>query len=597
MSSLVSNSYSKKLLRLISWSHWFTFFNIGLAILLSSIYLFADPAPSTIFGKIYLVSTWISHIAFLTFLSFVLIVFPITLLFPYTRFIRTFSSIVFTILLSIMVLDAFCYNALGYHLSASSSEQVIALLKSQIDRDSRSFWAAIIVITSLILTFELMVSNYAWRHIQSLQKMVFARYSVMTLVGAFIFSHISHIWADANLNYDILKQDNLLPISQPSTAKALLAKYGLFDQNTYLENKTAPLSFNDPIPDYPVLGNSCPLATANSQSVYMVLTKKQLTEQQVSLFSQRVDKGHIRLAHHIDNSSTDDAWFNLFYSLPNIYQKNILSQNKDPIIFQLLQRIDIKSTLTVISENSPIKQRTTNDENHGESITLNNNSLGKLYQDKVDAELPSIIPLWVAQLFDQQNYYQNVSPLIFGENILLKNDGLHVVYFDTEDDYQIELFIEALLLNQQKQKTKNIVWISSLGNHKVTSQLSKKANLLILPDHNNEKIRILTSQMDIQPTLIHQWLNCYLPTSNYGVGEDVLSLNDDRVIANTLDNGLMIFDKDKSVFVDQQGNFESYSIQLKAPIETRADYPLMIDGVHYIKKFTKSNNGSSPSKE
>jgi hypothetical protein len=48
----------------------------------------------------------------------------------------------------------------------------------------------------------------------------------------------------------------------------------------------------------------------------------------------------------------------------------------------------------------------------------------------------------------------------------------------------------------------------------------------------------------------------------------------------------MIFNKDKSVFIDQNGNFESYSSQLAAPITVNKDFPLMIDGVHFIKQFS-----------
>ncbi len=49
----------------------------------------------------------------------------------------------------------------------------------------------------------------------------------------------------------------------------------------------------------------------------------------------------------------------------------------------------------------------------------------------------------------------------------------------------------------------------------------------------------------------------------------------------------MVFNKDKSVFIDQNGNFQSYSSQLQAPIVESADFPLMIDGVRFIKQFTQ----------
>ena len=96
MVSFGSSTYSKRLLPLVSWSHWFTFFNIIASILLSSLYLFNEASPDTFLGKFYLGVTWISHMGFLTFIGFVLIIFPLTLIYPKTRFIRGSSSVIFT---------------------------------------------------------------------------------------------------------------------------------------------------------------------------------------------------------------------------------------------------------------------------------------------------------------------------------------------------------------------------------------------------------------------------------------------------------------------------------------------------------------------
>ena len=174
MVSFSSKNYSKRLLHLISWSHWFTFFNIIVAIALSSFYLFTEAAPETLIGKVYLITTWTSHMGFLTFMSFVLLLFPITLAFPHTRFIRATASIVFTIELLLLLLDAFIYSRLGYHLNASSSSQIIGLIKEQVSQHNSVFWLVSAVIALTILAFELVVSNYAWKHLRALQKTTFA---------------------------------------------------------------------------------------------------------------------------------------------------------------------------------------------------------------------------------------------------------------------------------------------------------------------------------------------------------------------------------------------------------------------------------------
>ncbi len=140
MVSFESKSYSKRLLHLISWSHWFTFFNVLIAILLSSFYVFGEKTPDTLIGHFYLYITWASHMGFLTFIGFLLIIFPIILIYPRTQFIRITSSLVFTASLVLLLLDAFVYKRLGYHLNASSSDQIILLISNLISHNTLKFW-------------------------------------------------------------------------------------------------------------------------------------------------------------------------------------------------------------------------------------------------------------------------------------------------------------------------------------------------------------------------------------------------------------------------------------------------------------------------
>ncbi|MFT5812964.1 MAG: membrane-anchored protein YejM (alkaline phosphatase superfamily), partial [Psychroserpens sp.] len=336
MASFESKTYSKRLLHLVSWSHWFTFFNIIAAILLSSTYVFSESMPDTLLGQTYLVTTWLSHMAFLTFISFVLILFPITILFPRTRFIRVVASIIFTVELLLLLLDAFIYSRLGYHLNISSSAPILELISNEIQQNSRAFWFISLVLTMLILSFELIASNYAWKHLKELQKTIFARFIVIPLVSFFFFSHIIHIWADANLEYDVLRQDTVLPLSYPSTAKTLLTKYGMFDEVDYIARRTSPLAFTDAVPQYPVYQGECPNQSGLKQSVFMVITDQTLHTQQIDKIKQRAKRGMLSLDNHIDNALPKDVWFNLFYSLPSIYKKSLTEQHAQPLLFQIM---------------------------------------------------------------------------------------------------------------------------------------------------------------------------------------------------------------------------------------------------------------------
>jgi hypothetical protein len=558
-------SYSKRLLHLISWSHWFTFFNIWAAIGLSTLYLFSEPLPETLLGIVYLGATWLSHMAFLTFISFILIVFPLTIVFPKTGFIRSSASIIFTLGLLLLVLDAFIYSRLGYHLNASSKNQIIALINNEISSNSVLFWLTSAVLFIVVLTFELLASNYAWKHLKQLQATRFARKIVMVLVGAFFFSHIVHIWADAKLDYNVLKQDTLLPLSYPTTAKALLTKYGLFNRENYMERRNSPLAFTEKVKPYPTiteqcLGNQLVKNKQNylKQSVFIVLNDQLLTDQERNTMANRVFNSALVFNHHIDNAIGDDAWFNLFYSLPSIYQQDILAQGKLPAVFQLLKQQKLTATYTQIS-----------DKNSDTKLTL---------------------PTWLQPLFDRISTADTISKLVFSNKLSELPIGLHVIRFNTQDNYQFELFIDALQLAQRSKNHPDIIWASSFANKDQTSSLTNKSAFLSWPGKSAQQVNTLTSQMDLMPTLIKNWLGCKVEPNNYSTGTDLLRLKYDRVIANTTANGLVVFNKDKSVFIDQNGNFQSYSRQLNAPIVETADFPMMIDGVHYIKQFTQAPN-------
>jgi len=555
-----SKTYSKRLLHLISWSHWFTFFNILTAIGLSSFYIFSEGGPETLLGQFYLITTWFSHMGFLTFMTFVLILFPITLIFPHTRFIRATASVVFTIQLLVLLLDAYIYNSLGYHLNASSYAQIFDLITTQIQQNSRSFWFVSIVLILVIFAFELIVSNYAWKHLRDLQKVVIAKFIVIGLVCSFFFSHMLHIWADANLEYDILRQDTVLPLSYPSTAKTLLTKYGMFDREAYIERTTSPLAFTDAIPQYPVLNGQCIAKSTIQQSVFMVVNDKMLTAKQIKQFKQRNTQNQLTLEHHIDNALPKNAWFNLFYSLPSIYKDDLIKQKTNPLLFQLLERNKLASSYTLIQNND------------------DKNNLSE--QESFGFE----------HLFNEQTTLNNISTLVFANKLNNIPVGLHLFYFADSNSYQFELFMDALLLAQKAKQTKDIIWVTSVGNEAKTTSLSIKPSLLILPNTKNKTVSHLTSHMDIQPTLMNGWFDCDIDEKKYSNGKNLWKVEKDRIIANTMDDGIMVFSKDKSVFINQNGNFQSYSRQLAAPIMVKPDFPLMIDGVNFIKQFSQQAN-------
>lgn len=305
--------FSSKASQLLSWGHWFTFANIGLVLLISSSYLFADKSPTSLLGWFYMMITWVSHTSFITFSAFVLTIFPLSMIFPYPRHIRGMAAIIATAGICVLSLDAFVYFQLGYHLNFSSLPDIITAL-----------WKTIVgspVITSilsigfvlLIFALELIAGNHAWRHLDKLKCFKFPRYATGLLVSCFAMSHSIHIWADANAYFDITKQDNVLPLSYPTTAKKLLARHDLLDIEHYQQATEIHL---DNTQNQYQLPHSLPSCRSSNQAVTVLYFVDPLALED---FIQ--DKPELTAVPQlIQPSDHQDALFNLAFGLPAYYQ-------------------------------------------------------------------------------------------------------------------------------------------------------------------------------------------------------------------------------------------------------------------------------------
>lgn len=306
--------FSSKASQLLSWGHWFTFFNIGLVLLISSSYLFADKSPTTFIGWFYMLITWVSHTSFITFSAFVLTIFPLSMIFPYPRHIRGMAAIIATVGIFILSLDAFVYFKLGYHLSFTSLPEIVTVLWKTII--SSPIIASLMTGGFIIIVFilELIAGNHAWRHLTDLKKYKFPRYATGALVSCFAMSHSIHIWADANAYFDITQQDNVLPLSYPTTAKKLLARHDLLDIEQYQQATEIHVDNSNNHYQLPTVLPKCKPVNTPVTIIYF--------ESQKELNSFIKDNENLAYASSqlIQPTAHDDALFNLKFGLPAYYK-------------------------------------------------------------------------------------------------------------------------------------------------------------------------------------------------------------------------------------------------------------------------------------
>lgn len=392
--------FSSKASQLLAWGHWFTFANIALALLISLSYLFADPLPSSALGLGYMVITWLSHTSFIVFLAFVLTVFPLSLVFPYPRHIRGMAALIATLGMVVLTLDAYVYFNLGYHLNFNSLPEIISLLWQSLHQQT---WVNTLVATAIvlgILIYQLVVSNYTWHHLVQLKRRRFARYATTVIVICFALSHSIHIWADANLEFDITKQDNVLPLSYPTTAKSLLAKNDLLDLEQYNQAKKTALSRKKVNYITPDTLPSCP--NAIEQPVDIVIFSHQA---QLNAFvkSQPDLQPQPRFLHPTNQT---DMLFNLIYGLPAYYNASINEQKLSPA----WQRAPLSLSLQGVTPFSFIQN--------------NSNPLLRIYQNELPKEARPNARVFAFVFTPQANSVTQMSTLWSNDKTISRYSGI-----------------------------------------------------------------------------------------------------------------------------------------------------------------------------
>jgi membrane-anchored protein YejM (alkaline phosphatase superfamily) len=333
----------KRVTRLVSWGHWFALLNIFIAVVIAGIYVLNSPAPDSLLGGIYLGINWLSHIGFLTFFAFVILILPLCYLLPNERLVRGIGSGVGALGLALLGFDALMYNKYGVHLTLNSAELIRYEAETVVAQFGWQQWGFLIFLFSAWLLFQLIVANALWQRIERLQKLRLGLPISGFFVACFVLSHAMHVWADARLYQPIVQQDNMFPLSYPATAKTLMARYSLLDIEDYEQRKS--LQFNSKVQGmaYPSAPIYC--ALDKQQKVLILVSSEALAAEQIQGFYS----ANQHYAFHSDSFSETSS---LVYGLPALYHQALTQHS--PILFSLPESMGM--SLSLYHANNPITQ-------------------------------------------------------------------------------------------------------------------------------------------------------------------------------------------------------------------------------------------------
>jgi len=316
--------YREKVSQMVSWGHWFALFNILLAMVLGSRYLFVADWPTTLGGRIYSWLSVIGHFSFLVFATYLLILFPLTFVVMSQRLMRGFSAVLATIGMTLLLIDSEVFTRFHLHLNPIVWELVINPDQNEMARD----WQLMFISVPVILLVELLFANWSWQKLRSLtRRRRYAKPVAALFFTAFIASHLSYIWADANFYRPITMQRANLPLSYPMTARRFLEKHGLLDAQEYQrrlveQGNPEAVSVQYPLSDlrYRDMGPG--------QNVLLItvdaLNYSRYEKEMPSLAGFATE--NITFTQHMSaGNDTDNGLFGLFYGISPSYMDGVLS--------------------------------------------------------------------------------------------------------------------------------------------------------------------------------------------------------------------------------------------------------------------------------
>ncbi|MFM5817749.1 DUF3413 domain-containing protein [Aeromonas sanarellii] len=332
------NPYRDNVSRLITWGHWFSFFNIILAMLIATRYLGSISWPSTTLGVTYLIISWIGHFSFLSFVTYLLTIFPLSFILPREKPLRFISTIIATLALVLLLIDTQVFQLFKFHLNG----QVWQLLLDQAQTEEGSIWSIIFVAVPTIFLLQLLLSAYVWRKINKRKRRQYGNQVGLALLVCFILTHLVNSWADATLYQPITMQRANFPLSYPMTARSFLAKHGWLDLEQY-EKKAEDQGSAEHRLLYPLrpLSVNAPGDHKNLLVVVVDSLRADMLNNINMPNLQRYADQHISFRNHMSGGN-DEAMgmFSLFYGLPGHYYGDIRTDKRPPVLFDEMLRQD-----------------------------------------------------------------------------------------------------------------------------------------------------------------------------------------------------------------------------------------------------------------
>ncbi|WP_318472280.1 DUF3413 domain-containing protein [Photobacterium leiognathi] len=611
------NTYKEKVSQLISWGHWFSFFNIIAAMLLGTRYITHSDWPATLIGQLYLLLSWVGHFGFLVFGIYILIIFPASFLIPSQRLMRLFGVLVATVGLTALLLDTYAYQSVDLHLSPLVWDLLLSGDKTELN----ARWQYLFVVVPVIFLLELICSEWVWRKLRKLTRKHVGGPIAFVFGVCFLGSHLIYIWADANLYRPVTMQRSNFPFSYPMTAKTFMEKHGLLDRQEYAKRRAEQGVQNSELVRYPIQKLSFnDQGTGQNLMIIMVdsLRSDMITQTVMPNLSTFADQNLDFTDNYSSSNNDSTGVFGLLYGLPSGYANSIRAEKKSPILLNTLQNrgyhfglfsgenFELPIYREAIFANTKLA---TTDSEHPDQVPSDAHAIKDwqhwFNQQKQGQPWFSFLELTSVQQFKEGEHYKPRFTPSLGSNaineegvdstLLLKNSYRNAAYHIDEMLGRVfaDLKAKGVLNNTivviasnhgtEFNETGNNTW----GSGSNYSKYQIKVPLIIhWPDHAAQEVTRLTSNLDVVPTVMESLLNVATAPSNYSSGVSLFDQNDNRRwVLSGNDDDIVVVQKKQTTVVDKYGNYNVYDNNYQLKDEGKPKLSTLMQVMNELKRF------------
>lgn len=583
-----NRAYHEKVSQMISWGHWFTLFNIFLILPIASRYLFVSDWPATLTGRIYAIVSLIGHFSFLSFAVYLLILFPITFIIRSPRLLQILSALIATIGITLLAIDSEVFAQFRLHLNPIVWRFIANPQSVELGQN----WQVLFVAAPLLFLVQMLFSAWCWQKLRSLDKRAYlAKPFVLLFVLAFMSSHLSYIWADANFYRPITMQRANFPLSYPLTARKFLERHGLLDKQFYESTITEQGRLEAVAIEYP-LGKINFSDQGSGYNLLMIVVngiQYDTFKQDMPKLAQFADNNQNFTQHFSTGNREETGLVGLFYGISPTYIEGILSWKKSSALISSLNQQNYKfNLLSATGFEAPLyRQALFSDYTLPGRTSLSNNQVTQQWQQWISWHTQNENSPWFSYL----NYTNSA--------IDKNSQATTRAYQKAANgiDFEINDVIETLQNNNLLNNTVIVITATyGLESNAKNTHLTASSNysrqqlqvplVIHWPQLAAQEITKLTNHEDLMVTLMQNLLHVQNPASVYSQGESLFAENRQYSWITAGDNRqLVITTPNETIILKNDGKYKVYDKNYNEKKDVEPSLPLILQVLTDIRRF------------